>query len=111
MAEYRSFRNISHEELNNYEKLHGCLVESNSYGACWCFTGSTGEMFLRIGIGKLDSSNSTKIIHVSSYLIVWCIWWEFCLSNEGICLGNIGSGDVVAEKKDNDGGLGILILS
>lgn len=62
-------------------------------------------------VGKLNSSDASQIVEESTDVVVGSISGKLCLTDQEICLGDIGRGYVVAQKEDGDCGLGVGILT
>ena len=59
----------------------------------------------------MNGANASKVVEVAADLVVGSIWRECCLIDQKVGLVDIGGRDIVAKKKDDNGGLGVVILA
>jgi hypothetical protein len=59
----------------------------------------------------LNCANASEVVEVAADLVVGGACWECGLVDQKIGLVDIGGRDVVAEEKDDNGGLGVVVLA
>lgn len=111
LAEDVTFGNVTHEQLDDDQKLHGGLVEASRNIAGGRLAGGANEVVVCLGVGELDSAYATEVVEVSGHLVVRGVGRELRLRDEEIGLCNVGGGDVVAEEEGGDGCLCVWILA
>lgn len=59
----------------------------------------------------MNRANASKVVEVAADLVIRSVRRECGLIDQKIGLVDIGGRDVVAEKEDNNGGLGVVVLA
>ena len=76
MTEETTFRDISHQQLDNHREFVNRLIETRSGGRRRSMSDSLLNICMSGGVVQLDGLDTTKVVVIASILWVTCGGWE-----------------------------------